>query len=319
MSIYKTDTLAAQVIKNRLAVTSRAACALTANCRWVVTATPIQNRLSELLNLLHFLRLYHYDEQRSLTLESESPDLAIKRLKTMLRFIMLRRHKDILHLPKRTDMVIPIEFDGQDKVEYDHAKQATIRYLDDILSSETRGHGYVNAISKINALRMVCNLGCSLDPRATDASQSESSSEASLDREIFVPAPDYADQSLHQDDLTESTSICTICGTLMLTSPSPGPGNVPPKRTASLTSNGPIQCRSCFSDSIAALGNTSDEATVLQMESQVSCNSSTLQGDWEQSRVSTKVKALVSDLTTQRQAKKRSVQANSYAHGVWRY
>lgn len=318
ISIHKTDNRTAQVIKNRFTVTSHAACALNANCRWVVTATPIQNRLSELLSLLHFLRLHHYDEQRSLTWESESPEVAVERLKTILRFIMLRRHKDILRLPKRTDVVIPIEFDDQDKAKYGQAKQAAIRYLDDIICSETRGHGYVNAISKINALRMVCNLGCSTDPRSTasDTAPSESSSEASLDQENFGAALDYADQSLHHDDLTESTSICTICGTLMLTSPSPGPANTPTQRTASMISNGSIQCRSCFSDSIGALGNSHEGATMLQMKSQLSWNG-TLRGDWKRGRVfSAKVNALVSDLMRQRQANKRSVQTNMLS-GVW--
>lgn len=312
ISIHKTHIRTAQVIKNRFTVTSHAACALNANCRWVVTATPIQNRLSELLSLLHFLRLYHYDEQRNLAWESESPEVAIARLKTILRFIMLRRHKDILHLPKRTDMVIPIEFDDQDKAKYDQAKQAAIRYLDDIICSEKKWHGYVNAISKINALRMVCNLGCSTDPRsaASDTAPSKSSSEASIDRESFDAALDDADQSLHQDDLTESTSICTICGTLILTSPSPGPENSTPQRTASMVSNGSIQCRSCFSDSIGALGNSREGAMVLETESQLSCND-TIQGDWKTSRVSsTKVEALVSDLTRQTQAKKRSERAH---------
>ncbi|KAH8746513.1 SNF2 family N-terminal domain-containing protein [Diaporthe sp. PMI_573] len=305
----------AQVIKNNRAATAQAACALNANCRWVVTATPIQNRLSELFSLLQFLRLYPYNEHNSLTWESDNPELAIKRLKTLLGFIMLRRHKDILHLPERTDTVIPIGFDGQDKAKYDRAKRATIQYLDDIISSETGGGGYMNAISKINALRMVCNLGCSTDSRDTTlgAATSESTSEASLDREDIGAALEFVDQPLDQDDMTESTSTCTMCGVLILTSPSPGPEDHLPQRTASMEpaelmiSKGSTQCRSCFSDSIGVLESSHEGPPMLELESQQSCNGK-LQGEWTPSRVfSTKVKALVSDLTSQRQAKKSIV------------
>lgn len=275
----------------------------------MVTATPIQNRLSELFSLLGFLRLYPYNEQRSLTWESENPEIAIERLKKLLGFIMLRRLKEILHLPKLTNVVIPMEFDDQDKGKYNQAKRAAVQYLDDIISSDAGGNGYLNAISKINALRMVCNLGCSTDPRiaASDATPSEASSEGPIDAESFDTALGSMDELVHYDDhdLTESTSTCTICGVLIMASPSPGPENRHAQLAASIGPTDLIitkqstQCQSCFSDSI--------RAPMLQLDSQLS-SIGTTQGDRKSSRVfSTKVKALVSDLTIQRQAKKRYV------------
>ncbi|KAH8753050.1 SNF2 family N-terminal domain-containing protein, partial [Diaporthe sp. PMI_573] len=301
----------AQVIKNNLSATAQAACALNANCRWAVTATPIQNRLSELFSLLRFLRLYQYSEQTDIILESDNPELAIERLKTLLRFIMLRRPKDILSLPRRTDIVIPLGFDDQDKAKYDQAKRAIIRYFDEKISSEDGGNGFVNLMSHINALRMLCNLGCSTDPKGTpsDAAASESSSQASLDREDLDAALVSGNQPLHQDDLTESTSTCTICGILILTSPEPEPEpeNSLSQRMKSIASKGSTQCRSCFSDSIGALGNSHQGAPMLGLESQLSMEG-TLRGHSKPSIVlSTKVKALVSDLTSQGQAKKSIV------------
>jgi SNF2 family DNA or RNA helicase len=253
-------------------------------------------------------------------LESDNPELAIERLKTLLRFIMLRRPKDILSLPRRTDIVIPLGFDDQDKAKYDQAKRAIIRYFDEKISSEDGGNGFVNVMSHINALRMLCNLGCSTDPKGTpsDAAASESSSQASLDREDLEAALVSGNQPLHQDDLTESTSTCTICGILILTSPEPEPEPEPEnslsQRMKSIASKGSTQCRSCFSDSIGALGNSDQGAPMLELESQLSMEG-TLRGHSKPSIVlSTKVKALVSDLTSQGQAKKRSVQA--YKHNV---
>lgn len=43
-------------IKNRLSKTSRACSALSAIRRWVVTGTPIQNKLEDLFALVHFLK-----------------------------------------------------------------------------------------------------------------------------------------------------------------------------------------------------------------------------------------------------------------------
>lgn len=47
---------------------------------------------------------------------------------------MLRRLNFILALLDRTDIVIPLDFDVKDALKYNLAKQATIQYLDDIMS-----------------------------------------------------------------------------------------------------------------------------------------------------------------------------------------
>lgn len=273
----------------------------------MVTATPIQNRLSELFSLLQFLRLYPYNEQRSLTWESKNPDQAIERLKKLLGFIMLRRLKSILHLPERTDIMIPIEFDDQDEAKYNQAKRATIQYLDEIISSEAGGNGYLNAISKINALRMVCNLGFSTDPKVDPVSP-RSSSEAQLDAGDFDAANEFID-----GDSAEPISTCKICGILITTSPSPGPENCLAQRAAStgpaelIIGKDSTQCWSCLSDSIGTLASSHNRAPMLQLESQLLFNGAR-EGNQKSSRVfSTKVKALVDDLKIQRQAKKRSV------------
>lgn len=224
---------------------------------------------------------------------------------------MLRRHKDVLRLPERTDIEIPLKFDDQDKAKYDQAKGATVRYLDDIIGSETGGSGYVNAISKINALRMVCNLGSSTDSRVpmSDATPSDFGSEAPLEGEDSDSALECMEQPLDHDDLAELSSTCTICGILIMTSPSPDPDNSVAKRAASnaelTTSEGSTQCQSCSADSIGALGNSHDRDPMLQSGPQLLLNG-TFQGGRKYSTVfSTKIKSLVNDLKTQRQARKR--------------
>lgn len=251
-------------------------------------------------------------------MESDQPRKGIERLKALLKFIMLRRHKDILHLPKRTDIALPLEFEGPDQARYDQAKNAAVQYLDDIISSGSVRNGYMNAISNINALRMVCNLGCSTEATAalSDAAPSEPSSEAPLEQESFVDSQVSMDNLPYPDDPTEST--CTICGALILASPSPGPSDRVPQHTMSagptalIPSNGSRQCRSCFSDSIGALESPTEDTSMRMLGPNLRWDD-TLQQDRELTWVcSTKIKALVNDVTSQRQANKRWVDKNAH-------
>jgi hypothetical protein len=50
----------AHAIKNANCATAKAACALTARARWCLTGTPLQNRVSELLSMIRFLRVQPY-------------------------------------------------------------------------------------------------------------------------------------------------------------------------------------------------------------------------------------------------------------------
>lgn len=266
---------------------AQATCSLKTDRRWVVTATPIQNRLSELFSLFRFLRLYPYGEHNGLEWETKDPDLAVQRLKKLLGFTMLRRLNHILHLPERTDIVIPLKLDDQDQARYDLAKQTTVQYLDDIISFKTPGNGYVNAISKINALRMVCNLGCSTSSGTITTLQASTPKES--DMRLFNDTLGIVDELSADDDSTGMPSTCTICGILIST------GN-PPAHLVSSTrdyelrsSQHSTQCRSCLSDTIGRLDSPCDAPA-----SQVSGGAS-----------STKIKALVRDLQDQKQATKR--------------
>lgn len=271
--------------------------ALKTDCRWVVTATPIQNRLSELFSLFRFLRLYPYGEHNGLEWETKDPEVAVQKLKKLLGFTMLRRLNHILHLPKRTDKVIPLELNEEDQARYNLAKQATVQYLDGIISSMTPGNGYVNAISKINALRMVCNLGCSIIPGNTPLD----STLKKPDMRLLDDAFGIVDELLADEDSTGISSSCTICGVLIST------GNSPVHRVASTkgselgSSKDFTQCRSCLSDTIGRLDSPCDAPA-----SQASGSSS-----------STKIKALVRDLQAQRQATKRSAYIYIYTHINW--
>ncbi|RUS15829.1 P-loop containing nucleoside triphosphate hydrolase protein, partial [Jimgerdemannia flammicorona] len=70
--------------------------------RWCLTGTPLQNNVDELFSLIHFLRIkpfcdiQKFREQISKPMQSGQSDIALGRLKALLRAMMLRRTKHIL-------------------------------------------------------------------------------------------------------------------------------------------------------------------------------------------------------------------------------
>lgn len=95
-------------IKDLPASKTRAVCAVWFNCRWVVTGTLIQNRLSELFSLFHLLRLHPYCEKENFDKAITNPWLngdgrGYQRLVKLLGDVMLRRPKTTISLPKRQD------------------------------------------------------------------------------------------------------------------------------------------------------------------------------------------------------------------------
>ncbi|KAH8743203.1 SNF2 family N-terminal domain-containing protein [Diaporthe sp. PMI_573] len=205
----------AHCIKDINSVTAQATLALKAIRRWAVTGTPVQNGLSDMFSLFRFIQVYPYSERSCFDEQIVTPwtkgsrDDAIKRLKKLLQYIMLRRPGTIITLPKRTDTVYFLRFDAQERVRYQQLAQATIHYLDDILNSNATAGGHKNAVTKINALRMACNLGC----------QRRSSLHDSFDPPDLTPGPSSVFEVLASGpevmECSETAAllgICRVCG-----------------------------------------------------------------------------------------------------------
>jgi hypothetical protein len=92
----------AHTIKNPKAKMSKACCDLTAQYRWCLTGTPYQNTVDDVYSLVRFLRIPPFSEwsywRERITSQTKNGkmSLALTRLRTLLRVIMLRRTKDIL-------------------------------------------------------------------------------------------------------------------------------------------------------------------------------------------------------------------------------
>src|SRR6266498_4887758 len=121
-------------IKNRQAKTSKACYELSAVHRWVLTGTPIVNRLEDLFSLVRFLKVEPWSNfsfwKTFITVPFESKDFirALDVVQTVLEPLVLRRTKDmktpdgeaLVPLPPRTITIEEVELSKPEREVYDH-------------------------------------------------------------------------------------------------------------------------------------------------------------------------------------------------------
>ncbi|KAG0300977.1 DNA helicase rad5 [Linnemannia gamsii] len=122
----------AHQIKSRLTKTAKACYALNSARRWVVTGTPIQNKLEDLFSLVHFLRAEPWSNFSfwrtfiTIPFESKDKDKAMRVITSVLEPLVLRRTKTtkdengdpIIMLPERTIEIEYLKFSAQENDIY---------------------------------------------------------------------------------------------------------------------------------------------------------------------------------------------------------
>jgi SWI/SNF-related matrix-associated actin-dependent regulator of chromatin subfamily A3 len=195
----------AHCIRNQNTITAKAICTLQGRSRWAMTGTPIQNRLPDLMSLLKFLRPYPFSDSKIFQThvidvwKTHSDDAAIRRLKKLIKCLSLRRSKCPIDLPERNDMIVYIEFSHAELMKYRQLENPTLEMIDEALCSDrVQAESYMHALSRINVLRMICNLGLSAKSNL-DAPAQGLSSDPTMVQEAFEELA-----SLGQ-------AYCTIC------------------------------------------------------------------------------------------------------------
>ncbi|KAK4164613.1 SNF2 family N-terminal domain-containing protein [Cladorrhinum sp. PSN259] len=152
-------------IKSRRA---SAICELRSFARWAVTGTPIQNELGDLASLLKFLRVHPYSEHQAFQTDivnlwkSDHGEEACKRLKRLAGCLLLRRQKDVIELPPRHDMRYFINLNVSERNLYDATRAQALERIEEALTQNDDGskhYSFQNVLQKIEAMRMICNLG----------------------------------------------------------------------------------------------------------------------------------------------------------------
>jgi len=156
-------------IRNRTTQKAQAINALSAERRWCVTGTPIQNTLGDMAAVLLFLRLepfdnYHTFRDHILKPLKRGEQEGLGRLRSLIDSFMLRRVKGTVKLPSRVTYTKIVELKPRERCLYEKNLQQSKYLLDKAI--ETKG-GDVQASSALEIilrLRLICDHGLDLLP-----------------------------------------------------------------------------------------------------------------------------------------------------------
>jgi DNA repair protein RAD5 len=157
-------------IKNRSSKTAKACYEIAAEHRWVLTGTPIVNRLEDLFSLVRFLRVEPWSNfsfwKTFITVPFESKDFmrALDVVQTVLEPLVLRRTKDmktptgeaLVPLPLKTIDIVDIELSRPEREVYDHIFTRAKRTFAANVEAGTVMKAYTSIFAQILRLRQSC-------------------------------------------------------------------------------------------------------------------------------------------------------------------
>ena len=160
----------AHMIREQSTRQSKAICALTAQRRWAVTGTPVQNRLDDLGALMKFLRIKPFDEKGGFVqyimspFKNADPDI-LPKLRLLVDSITLRRLKDRIDLPPRHDHLVKLIFSEEERSLYELFAKDSSNKMRVVAGERQKGLGgksYVHVLQSILRLRLICAHGAEL-------------------------------------------------------------------------------------------------------------------------------------------------------------
>ncbi|KAL8680402.1 MAG: hypothetical protein Q9186_003431 [Xanthomendoza sp. 1 TL-2023] len=160
----------AHFIKNRQSKTAKACYEISAQHRWVLTGTPIVNRLEDLFSLVRFLRVEPWNNfsfwKTFITVPFESKDFirALDVVQTVLEPLVMRRTKDmktpdgqaLVPLPPRTIEIEEIELSKHEREVYDYIYTRAKRTFNATMEAGTLLKSYTTIFAQILRLRQSC-------------------------------------------------------------------------------------------------------------------------------------------------------------------
>ncbi|KAL9057510.1 MAG: hypothetical protein Q9206_002319 [Seirophora lacunosa] len=162
----------AQCIKNRSTKAAHGACALQAQTRFCMSGTPMQNGVTELYSLVHFLRIKPYNDLNRFNMDftrslkstyDEEKKRGMRKLQALLKAILLRRNKKsvidgkpILDLPERTTESRQAAFSEDEQAFYNALENKVQLQFNKYLKAGTVGRNYSNVLVLLLRLRQAC-------------------------------------------------------------------------------------------------------------------------------------------------------------------
>lgn len=156
----------AHTIRNSSTRGAKGTCALSAQRRWAVTGTPVQNRLEDLGALIRFLRIRPFDEasawaQYIIAPFKNADDTVLPQLRLLVDSITLRRGKENIGLKGRKETHVTLEFTPEERQLYGRFASQSNMQLKGMMreSSTLRGKSYAHVLKSLLRLRMICDHG----------------------------------------------------------------------------------------------------------------------------------------------------------------
>lgn len=157
----------AHMIREQSTRQSQAICTLSAQRRWAVTGTPVQNKLDDLGALIKFLRIKPFDEKGGFAqfimspFKNADPEV-IPKLRLLVDSITLRRLKDRINLPGRHDQIVRLVMDEDERTLYQWFATDSKNKLQVIARDQRKslgGRTYAHILRAIMRLRLICAHG----------------------------------------------------------------------------------------------------------------------------------------------------------------
>ena len=157
----------AHMIREQSTRQSQAICALSAQRRWAVTGTPVQNRLDDLGALIKFLQIKPFDEKGGFSqfilspFKNADPEI-LPKLRLLVDSITLRRLKDRIDLPGRYDSIVRLPFSEDENTLYEWFAKDSQNKLQVIAGEQKKslgGRTYAHILRAIMRLRLICAHG----------------------------------------------------------------------------------------------------------------------------------------------------------------
>ncbi|KAI9830944.1 MAG: hypothetical protein M1819_005327 [Sarea resinae] len=213
----------AHMIREQSTRQSRAVCSLSAQRRWAVTGTPVQNRLDDLGALIKFLRVKPFDEKSGFTqfilspFKNADPEI-LPKLRLLVDSFTLRRLKDRIDLPPRHNQIARLEFSPEEQQLYEwFAKDSdnAMRVVASGKKSSLGGKVYVHILRAILRLRLICAHGKELlseeDMKAAEGMSKNNAidlEDDSVQKSQLTPKQAYDMFSLMKESNADSCSQC---------------------------------------------------------------------------------------------------------------
>ncbi|CAM9749401.1 unnamed protein product, partial [Ectocarpus sp. 13 AM-2016] len=156
----------AHSIRNTNTEQSRACLRLEADQRWAVTGTPIQNSLDDMAALLAFLRHEPWSDRgwwRKVISDpyKDGDAEALRRLKTVLAPILLRRTKStldsrgrpIVELPPKTVEIVRLQLSAEEREFYEALKKRSKIEFEGYVAAGTVMKSYIAILTLLLRLR----------------------------------------------------------------------------------------------------------------------------------------------------------------------